>query len=203
MSLNNLGILALIAAAPLAYASVVDRTSAWALSVVELDGQLPTPLWALLLGVGILLVGVSRLSGMARGGSTASAPGPVVRRRPVAQPNTGRDGLVQRIRALPLPAGARLLVDDPPTIPLHLIVEEAPEKRVRRAVGAVGVLLAGLPLPPRMRVSLRKCPEPLTPWHHIINAALAEHLPRSEYKVVSGLDGVDILFHRPGPGWKR
>jgi len=195
--------LALIAALPLGYASVVDRKSTWALSVVELDGQLPTPLWGVLLGLGVLLVGYSRLAELTRTASSGSGHAPVVRRRSAPQRPADRDGLVQRIRALPLPMGARLLLDDPPTIPLHLVVEEAPEKRVRRAVGAVGVLLAGLPLPPRMRVSLRKCPEPLTPWHHIIAAALAEHLPRSEFKVVPGLDGVDILFHRPDPSWKR
>lgn len=203
MNLNTVGLLALVAAAPLAYASVVDRTSAWALSVVELDSQLPTPLWAILLTVGILALGVEKLRDMARPSSTGGGSGPVVRRRAAPQVSSGRDGLVQRVRALPLPTGARLLVDDPPTIPLHLVVEEAPEKRVRRAVGAVGVLLAGLPLPPRMRVSMRKCPEPLTPWHHIISAALSEHLPRSEFKVVPGVDGVDVMFHRPGPGWKR
>jgi hypothetical protein len=153
--------------------------------------------------VGILLVGVSKLSDMARSAPAAKGSAPVVRRRAAPQVASDRDGLVQRIRALPLPTGARLLVDDPPTIPLHLVVEEAPEKRVRRAVGAVGVLLAGLPRPPRMRVSMRKCPEPLTPWHHIISAALAEHLPRSEFKVVPGVDGVDVLFHHPDPSWKR
>ena len=47
VNLNTLGILALAGAAGLAYASVVDRTSVYALSVVELDSQLPTPLWAI------------------------------------------------------------------------------------------------------------------------------------------------------------
>lgn len=203
MRLNNLGFWLLVAAAPLAYASVIDRTAAWALYVVEVDGKLPTPLWGILLALGFVLMGVSRLSQMASAAPEAPGRGPVVRRRAAPQMASDRDSLVQRIRALPLPSGARILVDDPPTIPLHLVVEEAPELRVRRAVGAVGVLLAGLPTPPRMRVSMRKCPEPLTPWHHIIGSALAEHLPRSEFKVVPGVDGVDILFHRPDPSWRR
>ncbi|HCH66047.1 MAG TPA: hypothetical protein DFR83_24810, partial [Deltaproteobacteria bacterium] len=70
------------------------------------------------------------------------------------------------------------------------------------AVGALGVLLAGLPLPPRVRVSMRRCPQPNTPWHHVVGAALGEHLPRSEFKVVPGADGVDVMFFRPDSSWR-
>ncbi len=203
MNLNTVGILALVSAAVLAYASVVDRTSAWALSVVEVDSQLPTPLWGILLAVGILALGVGKLRDMARSSASGPAQGSTVRRRAATQAAPDRDGLVNRVRALPLPTGCRILIDDPPTIPLHLVVEEAPEKRVQRAVGAVGVLLAGLPLPPRLRVSMRKCPQPNTPWHHVVGAALADHVPRSEFKVVPGTDGVDVMFHRPDPSWRR
>lgn len=193
-----------MAAAGLAYASLMDRSSSWALTVVELDGQLPTPLWALALGGAVLGLGIDQLQRLLEAGKAPPAKrAPVVRSRAAVHEATDRDGLLQRIRALPLPKGARLRMDDPPTVPLHLILEEAPEKRVRRAVGALGVLLAGLPLPPRVRVSMRGCPEPLTPWHHIVGAALAEHLPRSEFKIVPGLDGVDVMFHRPDPVWKR
>jgi len=193
-----------VAAAALGYASLLDRSSEWALTVVELDGLMPTPLWAMALGGAVLCVGVDRLQGMLASGDSAPVKRePVVRKRAAVHETGDREGLAQRIRALPLPNGARLLMDDPPTIPLHLILDEAPEKRVKRAVGALGVLLAGLPLPPRIRVSMRRCPKPLTPWHHIVGAALAEHMPRSEFKVVPGLDGVDVLFHRPDPVWKR
>ncbi|MBO86884.1 MAG: hypothetical protein CL927_16165 [Deltaproteobacteria bacterium] len=202
MNLNTVGILALAGAAGLAYASVVDRTSVWALSVVEVDSQLPTPLWAILLAVGILALGVGRIRQMAKPSRPAVRGRPVVQRRAAPQAAPGRDGLVQRVRALPLPTGCRILVDDPPTIPLHLVVDEAPEKRVRRAVGALGVLLAGLPLPPRVRVSMRRCPQPNTPWHHVVGAALGEHLPRSEFKVVPGADGVDVMFFRPDSSWR-
>ena len=203
MNLSTVGTLALVAAAPLAYFSVVDRTSTWALHVVELDGQLPTPVWALLLGVGVVALGADRLRTMARSAPQAPERAPVVRRRAAPQLAPDRDGFVARVRRLSLPTGARLLVDDPPTIPLHLLVEEAPEKRVRRAVGAVAGMLSDAPLPPRLRVSMRRCPEPLTPWHHLVSAALAEHLPRSEFKVVPGVDGVDVMFHRPDPSWRR
>ena len=202
VNLNTLGIVALAGSAGLAYASVVDRTSVHALSIVELDSQLPTPLWAILLAVGIVAMGTSRLRSVASTSSAPSRARPVVRRRQAPQQAPGRDGLAQRVRALPLPTGCRILLDDPPTIPLHLVVEEAPEKRVRRAVGALGVLLAGLPLPPRVRVSMRRCPEPNTPWHHVVGAALGEHLSRSEFKVVPGTDGVDVMFFRPDPSWR-
>ena len=202
MNLNTVGFLSLAGAGVLAYASVVDRSSAWALSIVEFDGQLPTPLWAILLAIAVLALGVHRLRQLARPSAAPGRPSPVVRRRAAPANMSNRDGLVQRVRALPLPTGCRILVDDLPTVPLHLLVDEAPEKRVRRAVGALGVLLAGLPLPPRVRVSMRKCPQPTTPWHHVIGAALAEHLPRSEFKVIPGTDGVDVLFLRPDPSWR-
>lgn len=203
-SLKSVGVLCAMAALGLGYASVVDRSSGWALSVVELDSALPTPLWAIALGGAVLALGVDKLQGMLRNSApSSSGRAPVVRTRAAVHQANDRDGLRARIRALPLPSGARLLMDDPPTIPLHLIIEEAPEKRVRRAVGALGVLLAGLPLPPRIRVSMRRCPDPLTPWHHIVGAALSDHMPRSEFKVVPGLDGVDVMFHRPDPMWKR
>ena len=203
-SLKSVGVVCVLAVLGFGYASVIDRSSSWALSVVELDSGLPTPLWAIALGGAVLAFGVDRLQSMFNN-SPASPPGraPVVRKRSAVHGASDRDGLLQRIRSLPLPSGARLLMDDPPTVPLHLIVEEAPEKRVKRAVSALGVLLAGLPLPPRIRVSMRRCPDPLTPWHHIVGAALADHMPRSEFKVVPGLDGVDVMFHRPDPMWKR
>ena len=199
-TLRSLGVVALLASAVLGYASVVDRTHALALSVIELDSALPTPAWALALGLGLLCLGVEKIGAMAK----PSAPAPrstVVRPRAPTHVPTHRDGLVTRIQALPLPDGARLLLDEPAGVPLHLIVEEAPEKRVRRAVGAVGVLLAGLPLPPRLRVTLKRCPEPENPWHHVVAAALGEHLPRGAFRVVSGLDGVDVLFLQPDPSW--
>lgn len=203
-SLGRVGVVCALAAAGLGYASLVDRSSSWALTVVELDGAMPTPLWAMALGGAVVCLGIERLQAMLNAGTPAPVKrAPMVRSREAVHRPDDQHSLKQRIRALPLPTGARLLMDDPPTIPLHLIVEEAPEKRVRRAVGAFGVLLAGLPLPPRVRVSMRRCPDPNTPWHHIVGAALAEHMPRSEFKVVPGLDGVDVMFHRPDPMWKH
>jgi hypothetical protein len=177
----------------------LDRSSPLALAAVEIDAAAP-----LRLAPALALVGAGLLAAWGFGRASAARAPSRAAAGPARVGSSAASGdLRSRAAALPLPGGCRLLVDDPPTVPLHLRVEGAPEGRVRRALADVGAFLASVPRPTRLKVSFKDCPAPTSPWHHQVAAALSAHLPPAEFRVVAQADGVDVLFHHPDPAWRR
>ncbi len=190
--------LLLALAGGLAWLTLGDRSSALALHALELEGTLGLPLWTVVGGPGLLLLGWR----LVRAGG---APAPAARshpRGPEPAPATKLPAdLAGAAAALALPPGARLLVEPRGTAPLRLVLEQCTEHRARRALEAVAGLLARGPRPPRLRIDIHDCPPPTTPWHHIVAAALATALPRGETKVLRQAHGVDVMLLRPDPSW--
>ena len=78
------------------------------------------------------------------------------------------------------PASDRYDLDELPTIPLHLVVDEAPES-VCVGRWARSVCCWRSP-PPRVRVSMRRCPEP-----HRGTMVLRRRAPAPEFKVAGAM----------------
>lgn len=194
-----LPVVLLLLAAALAGLSVGDRSSPLALQVLEWEARLGMRLWwaPAVAGLGLLARGLL--------GARTGPVRPAVRRAPPrAAPTPGASAgeLREAVQALTLPTGARLLVEDRGTAPLRLVLEQCTEHRARRAVEQVAALVAASACPPRLRIDLRDCPRPTTPWHHIVAASLATALPRGDVKVTRQTDGVDVVFLKPHPSWR-
>lgn len=200
-----LPVVLLLLAAALAGLSVGDRSSPLALQILEWETRLGLRLWWAPAAAGLGLLGRALLGGRSRPGGGARATRPSPRPRPAASPPpeaASADELRTAVQALRLPAGARLLVEDRGTAPLRLVLEQCTEHRARRAVEQVAALVSAGACPPRLRIDIRDCPRPTTPWHHIVAAALATALPRGDVKVTRQTDGVDVVFLKPHPSWR-
>ena len=99
------------------------------------------------------------------------------------------------------PSGARMSIDPSKPCPIELRLEQAPPERAKRAVSLLGNWLASVPLPPRTRIVYQNCPEGGSPRHHQVAGALAESIHRGQFKTLSDLDAVDVMFHQPDPRW--
>jgi hypothetical protein len=72
----SLGVLLLLAAGGAAYLSLVDRQSAIALSLVEVDGMLPVPVYALLGVLGAILLAVALVKRLGKPTAAVAGDGP-------------------------------------------------------------------------------------------------------------------------------
>jgi len=199
--------LTILAGAASAYFGIYDRQSSVALELVELETRLGTPLWAICGVSAALSIGLQIVR-------SALKPAPQNRRRnfdrtrshqPSApQEPTGGTWLevaISSAKMIPFPSGARLTHNNHGTVPFDLHLEHAPPERCRRAVTLLAEWVGTIPLPARLRIHFKNCPEGGSPRHHQVAGALATVMPRSEFKVTSGLDSVDIMFLHPDPRW--
>ena len=58
-----------------------------------------------------------------------------------------------------------------------------------------------IPTPPRLKVVFDHCPQAGVPRHHQVAGALAQAIPRGQFRVVSHVDTVDVMFLHPDPAW--
>ena len=104
-------------------------------------------------------------------------------------------------KAIRWPSGARLNIDPSKPCPIELSLEQAPPERAKRAMSLLGNWLASIPTPPRARIVFKNCPEGGSPRHHQASGSLAESIHRGQFKALSDLDAVDVMFHHPDPRW--
>jgi hypothetical protein len=190
----GLGALLILAGAVLGWFTVLDRQSALALDIVEHTDAIPG-LWAILVGLGVLLVGAEVVKRLSR------RPEPEPPRRGRSTPAVRTAPASPRRVDLELPRGARLLLDQG-GVPMTLMLEHVPAERARRAIEQLGAALAEGPVPPRLRIRFFQCPDMGTPRQHLVSGALAQRLPRSDFKATLHLDDVEVLFHHPGD-WRE
>ena len=203
-----------IASAIAFYLLSIDRKSSIALGLVEIEGMVGVPLAPMLACAAVLLFSLSHLR------TLFEAPAPDTNRRrhrpqpsvpapramAVASPLPGSnwsDVAIAAAKEIPFPAGARLTFDPTRPTPIHLHLEHAPPERCKRAISLVGQWISMVPTPPRIRVSFEGCPEGGAPRHHQVSGALAQHLNRADFKAVSALDAVDVIFTRHDPRWSE
>lgn len=185
------GLVLLALAAALAAAPALGLPPAAQVALATVQGALPVPLAALSGALGGLLL-LAGLAGRFRAAPAAPRrAGP----RPAA---TAAGTLRERARGLVWDDGVQLDLDGHSGAPVRLVLTQAPPGRVRRAVGQLGALLAGGPLPARVVVVYQDCPPSELPRHHEVQGALSAHLPRGSFRVVSQVDRVDVLFPEGG-----
>ncbi len=201
----SLGVLLLLAAGGAAYLSLVDRQSAIALSLVEVDGMLPVPVYALLGVLGAILLAVALVKRL--GKPTAAVAGDGPRRGPTMRAIDGGQGdfrqrVVSRAQGVALPEGCALLIDAQAGVPFTLLLDQVPPGRGKRALEQTGAFIASLPVPPRLVVEYRNCPPSTGPRHNEVRGALSARVPRGSFRVTSHVDKVDVVFLQPDPVWR-
>lgn len=199
--------LTILAGAASAYFGIYDRQSSIALELVELETSLGTPLWMICGVAAALSIGLQIVQ-------SALTPAPKSRRQNFDRKRTHQpdpaheatggtwiESAISSAKMIPFPSGARLTHNNHGTVPFDLHLEHAPPERCRRAVTLLAEWVGTIPLPPRLRIHFKNCPEGGSPRHHQVAGALATVMPRSGFKVTSGLDSVDIMFLHPDPRW--
>jgi len=215
-----------IASLAMGYLEHGDRQSALALSVVEWSQRIGIPLWAI---AAIGAVGFMMMA-MILGTQDTSADRPVSA-RPQRHPSASDRPPLRAAITSPPPAplaadqtvdpqdpdwrakvrtlaqelelgqGARITLDLGATSPIILILEHMAPGRAKRSIATIGTLIAAIPTPPRLKVVFDHCPKAGAPRHHQVSGALAQALDRGQYRVVSHVDEVDVIFHHPHPAW--
>jgi len=206
------GLLLLMLGAALAWLSLGDRMSPLAMYVVELDGVVGIPLFgpALVLGAALTLralfadAGSSAVSArhqprLQRPPSGATRGAPATRDAPSG--NDWRDLVFAQARSLPLESGCRLQLGRPGA-PVALLIERCTVEQARRSARTLARFLSTAPVPPRVRVTIRDCPPPATPWGHLIEGIFREFFPRGAFRSVGQGDSVELLFSDPDPRWR-
>ena len=194
------------------YFLYIDRRSSLALGLVEIEGILGLPLSPMLGCAALLLFSGGYLRGefsQPAGRRTQQTSRTRSPSQAAAHPGSHAvvpgahwsDAAIAAAKEIPFPAGARLTFDPNLPTPIHLHLEHAPPERCKRAIALLGRWVASVPTPPRVRISFDGCPEGGSPRHHQVSGALAKHLPRADFKAVSALDAVDVIFVRHDPRW--
>ena len=207
--MNRLALLLVTASAAAAYIGFADRHSTLAVQLIELETAIGVPAWIALGGAAVV---AAVLGAIQRTGS--QRPNPTARRssKPARAPLASVEGfsfedhdwhrqVVDSAKSVSLPAGARLTHNPRGTTPFELHLDNAPPERCKRAVSAIAQWLVSIPRPPRLRVHFNNCPGGGPPRHHQVAGSLATAMARSEFKVTTGLDSVDVLFLQPDPRW--
>ena len=133
---------------------------------------------------------------------TSRMPVPPSMKRSTEAPAGDWWGQVRSASAtMSLPEGARITFDPARPSPVILHLELAPPERCKRAIREVASWFSQFSTPPRLRIEFDHCPEGASPRHHMVNGALATHLDRGVFKVMTDRDAVDVLFHHPDPRW--
>ncbi len=102
---------------------------------------------------------------------------------------------------LQLGKGARVTIDMTTTTPITLHLEHLSPSHCKRAISAMGSLVTAIPTPPRMKIVFDHCPETGGPRHHQVAGALSQTVARGQFRVVSHVDAVDVMFLHPDPAW--
>jgi hypothetical protein len=211
--MKMLSALCFLIAAGLAALEHADRTSATALTIVEWSQRLGVPLYAIASIAGVMLA----LTGMLK---RTSKPDPIQRRLQPAAPRPVQttpqqvplrsvepdaldwQGQVRFLaNELELGRGARLTMDTATTSPFTLHLEHLSPAHCKRAITALGTMVIAIPTPPRLKIIFDHCPKGGAPRHHQVAGSLAQVMPRGNFKVVSHIDTVDVIFLNPAPEW--
>lgn len=202
--MKALGILLIVVGAVVGYFTVIDRETALALDFVEAVPH--TSAWAVLVGLGLALVGID----IARGLLAKPEEGPKRhsgRRPKKEQPPERRELPLSRGRILAHARGfgfgnnVRLEPDTSPGVPLTVVLQHMSPQAVKRTCVRVAAFVSEIPRPPRVRIRFEQCPDDPSPRQHVVTGAISTHIARSEFKATSHLDHVEVLFFNPDPEW--
>lgn len=207
------GVLILVAAAVLAWLSVVDRVSPLAVQVVEWESAVHFPLWILLAVIGAALLAnglrprpkpvAGRRQTVTRERQRrvqAEAEGPPAEGPPA---EGWRSALDARARALSVEPQGRIKVDETVGVPYTLVLRNATPQQARTRFAAFAGLLSSMPTPPAARVRVESSPDIGGPIHKALAAELERFFPTDAFQVLSRSDGADVRFTRADPRWSE
>lgn len=199
--LRTLGLLLLVAGAGLAWLTLVDRASALALTVVEWEGRVGLPLWALALGTGVVAV---LTSWRPRRSAPPPPPPPRAEVRPAPEAGGGTwvEEVERRAAALTFEPGALLTLDLERPIAFELHLSGMPPERARRAMTTFADFLGMVPTPERARIHFKDCTPPPVPRAKQVMGALRRRYAPDDVNVVGTGDEVELIFARPDPRWR-
>ncbi len=211
--------LVFVAGALLSWLSYVDRTSAVAIAVVEMESQFGFPVGPLFMTAGAVLA-IARVwhrhakvpapaRPLTRDAARTQAPRPSAPGQPAAPggrsiEDPGSNWLTT------VRASARGVSDDPmgrvrfdaaQGVPIALVLTAVTREQARRRVSAYAAWLATIPTPPTARVHVVSSPDLEGPLHGVFRGELAKHFPAEAFHVTSTHEGADALFTWPDPRW--
>jgi hypothetical protein len=196
-------ILLFLAAGGCWYLIEVDRRTPWALDLVELQSDVPVPIWALLAGLGLLLfLGGGKTRARAASKSPRSRPrdSPAEPERPDIETDWYRSAIA-RSQKETWEHGVHMSWGPLPDIDVMLVLQSATPARFKRSVRAFLELIAGLPRPRRIRIQLRNCDTEGLNVAQEVQACCYKHWQRGQVRVMAMGNEVDIFFQQPEPGW--
>jgi hypothetical protein len=222
--MKQLAGICLVLAALLGALEHLDRSSALALTVVEWSQRLGVPLFVLATIGGLACMVLAMFKGdpskqkrvpAPKTRPAARAPRPPLRQASTLPPidpidpdktvSTRDPDWREKVRALAndlqLSKGARITMDLNNMAPFVLHLEHLSPAHCKRAVTATAGLISVIPIPPRLQVVFSHCPQAGVPRHHQVAGALGQILPRGQFRVVSHVDTVDVMFLHPDPAW--
>ena len=211
--MKALSVIAFAGAAFTFYLLQSARTSPIGMVMVEIDTSIGFPPYVLLAVCGVAFAFMSRPRRQKLGPPPPSRPSSISSsgRSPAPPANAGVTGADDSgdwyerargsARTIQWPSGTRLLLDATKPCPIELHLEQAPPERAKRAVSLLGTWIATIPMPPRARIVYENCPSGGPPRHHQVSGALAQSILRSEFKALSDVDAVDVLFFHADPRW--
>lgn len=187
----------------LAYLSRSDRMSPQALTVLELEGQLGFPVFVPVLLVALVALGLTLKGDLARRGSAKAVRAPTT--RPVAGTTTGagwQRSVSRQVDDTFFEDGVQLVETGRASDPYVLRVERVSHERSRRAIFQFAEMVAGMPTPPRVRVSYGAADELGAPRHHLVAGAFAKFFDRTSFRVLRTGGDVDVVFSDPDKRWR-
>lgn len=104
-------------------------------------------------------------------------------------------------QALPLEAGARLVVDMDGAVPFSLELDRFSQAEANRVITRFIRFLATIPRPPAVRVRFRDCPAWLLPRPQLLNQRMRLFFPLNTFTVDGSDEDVQITFTSPDRRW--
>jgi len=202
-------------AAAVYYLLHVDRSSPLALELVELQSDVPVPIWILLAGLGVL-AGLLLHSPKPKPWTAPIQP----RKRPpppkprmltatmsdpyAPAPDEKPDWYqkaVSQSQRLSWEQGVRMAWAPAPRIDVMLVCQSSTPARYKRSVEAFAEFLARHPNPRRVRIQARQCDLGSLNLNHEVNGIWRQHFEHGAYRVMVDERNVDLFFTEPAEGW--
>ena len=198
------------------YFSVHARMEEYGLKLVELEGQLPAPLWQITLGLGVLFFilspkktppaprTISPTTPKRPKRTVAPAPPKTVPTSPASSTEemdeSWREELAEKATSYTFPRGGKIKLDTQKDVPFTLIIGRLTHQAKKDSIERFAVFISEIPTPKRIIIRFEEaCDKGV---QNMIRAAFRKHNHISDIIVRSESYQTEIQFHHPDQKWQ-